>query len=84
VVLPEVAADLAEQQVVDARLVEALVLAAGALDAVPARASVVTCLLPIVSVALGAAVLDEHITLTVIAGTAVILLGVALTRRQVE
>ncbi|SDI87556.1 DMT family transporter [Nonomuraea jiangxiensis] len=44
-------------------------------------AAVVGYLLPVVSVALGALVLDEELTLRVIAGMAVVLLGVGLTRR---
>jgi drug/metabolite transporter (DMT)-like permease len=45
-------------------------------------ASTVTYLLPIVAIVLGVLVLDEHITLLVLAGIALILLGVALTRQQ--
>lgn len=45
-------------------------------------ASVVIYLLPIVAVALGALVLNEPITLQVVAGMAVVLLGVALSRRH--
>jgi drug/metabolite transporter (DMT)-like permease len=44
-------------------------------------ASVVTYLLPVVSIALGAAVLDETINLAAAAGTAVVLASVALARR---
>jgi drug/metabolite transporter (DMT)-like permease len=44
-------------------------------------ASTVTYLLPVVAIVLGVLVLDEHITLLVIAGIALILLGVALTRQ---
>ncbi|HEX3958195.1 MAG TPA: DMT family transporter [Trebonia sp.] len=44
-------------------------------------ASVVTYLLPIVAVILGAAILGDHITAQIIAGMLIILLGVALTRR---
>lgn len=44
-------------------------------------ASVVTYLLPIVSIALGAAVLGETIGPAALTGTAVVLLGVALSRR---
>jgi drug/metabolite transporter (DMT)-like permease len=47
-------------------------------------AATVGYLLPVVSVALGALVLDEHIGLRVLAGMAVVLGGVALTRRQLE
>jgi drug/metabolite transporter (DMT)-like permease len=43
-------------------------------------ASTVTYLLPVVAVALGAAVLGERVTLPAICGIALILLGVALTR----
>jgi drug/metabolite transporter (DMT)-like permease len=48
----------------------------------PTAASVVTYLLPVVAVALGALVLDETLTLAIAAGTAVILAGVALARRR--
>jgi drug/metabolite transporter (DMT)-like permease len=44
-------------------------------------ASTVTYLLPVVAIVLGVAVLDERVTLPVI-GIALILLGVALTRRR--
>jgi drug/metabolite transporter (DMT)-like permease len=47
----------------------------------PTVASTVTYLLPIVAVALGAIVLEETITVAMVAGTAVVLLGVALARR---
>ena len=43
-------------------------------------ASTVTYLLPVVAIVLGVLVLDEHITLLVVAGIALILAGVALTR----
>ncbi|WP_256370991.1 EamA family transporter [Micromonospora sp. KC207] len=39
-------------------------------------------LLPVVSVALGAIVLDEELNLRIIAGTVVVLVGVGLTRRH--
>lgn len=45
-------------------------------------ASTVTYLLPIVAIILGVLVLGEHITLLVLAGIALILAGVALTRQQ--
>ncbi|GAA4592411.1 DMT family transporter [Planotetraspora phitsanulokensis] len=45
-------------------------------------AATVGYLLPVVSVALGAIVLDERLGLRVIAGMAVVLVGVAMTRRQ--
>jgi drug/metabolite transporter (DMT)-like permease len=44
-------------------------------------ASLVTYLLPVVSIALGAAVLGERITLAAGAGTAIVLASVALSRR---
>ena len=47
-------------------------------------ASTVTYLLPVVAIVLGVLVLDEHITLLILAGIALILLGVALTRQQGE
>ena len=47
-------------------------------------ASTVTYLLPVVAIVLGVLVLDEHITLLAVAGIALILVGVALTRRQGE
>jgi drug/metabolite transporter (DMT)-like permease len=47
-------------------------------------ASTVTYLLPVVAIVLGVLVLDEHITLVILAGIALILLGVALTRQQRE
>ncbi|MFE4969704.1 DMT family transporter [Streptomyces sp. NPDC056660] len=47
-------------------------------------AATVGYLLPVVSVTLGALVLDEHIGLRVVAGMAVVLGGVALTRRQLQ
>jgi len=48
----------------------------------PVLASTVTYLLPVVAVILGALVLDEPITLQLTAGVAVVLAGVALTRRR--
>lgn len=44
-------------------------------------ASTVTYLLPVVSVALSALVLDEAVTVAMVVGTAVVLLGVLLARR---
>ncbi|WP_369237615.1 DMT family transporter [Streptomyces sp. R21] len=49
-------------------------------DEGPTSAATVGYLLPVVSVALGALVLGEHVGLRVIAGMAVVLTGVALTR----
>jgi len=45
-------------------------------------ASTVTYLVPVVAIVLGVLVLDEHITLLVLAGIALILAGVALTRNR--
>lgn len=45
-------------------------------------ASTVTYLLPVVAVVLGAAVLDETIGPITLAGTAIVLLGIALVRRR--
>jgi len=45
-------------------------------------ASTVTYLLPVVAIVLGVVVLGEHITLLVVAGIALILAGVALTRNR--
>jgi drug/metabolite transporter (DMT)-like permease len=45
-------------------------------------ASTVTYLLPIVAIILGILVLGEHITGLVLAGIALILIGVALTRQR--
>lgn len=45
-------------------------------------ASTVTYLLPVVAVVLGVAFLDERLTVNVMAGTAVVLTGVALARRS--
>ncbi|MFF1768422.1 DMT family transporter [Streptomyces sp. NPDC058249] len=51
-------------------------------DEGPTSAATVGYLLPVVSVALGALVLDEKIGLRVIAGMAVVLAGVGLTRKR--
>jgi drug/metabolite transporter (DMT)-like permease len=45
-------------------------------------ASVVTYLLPVVAVILGAAVLGDHITAQIIGGMLIVLIGVAITRQQ--
>ena len=45
-------------------------------------ASVVTYLLPIVAVILGAAILNDHITPQIIGGMLIVLIGVAITRRD--
>jgi drug/metabolite transporter (DMT)-like permease len=45
-------------------------------------ASTVTYLLPVVAIVLGVLVLSETITGTVLAGIALVLAGVALTRRR--
>ena len=47
-------------------------------------ASTVTYLLPVVAIVLGVLVLDENITVTALAGIALVLLGVALTRRRAK
>jgi drug/metabolite transporter (DMT)-like permease len=47
-------------------------------------ASTVTYLLPVVAIVLGVLVLGESITVIVLAGIALVLMGVALTRRQVK
>lgn len=47
----------------------------------PTRASVVTYLVPIVSVALGAAALSEPLTPSLLTGSALVLIGIALSRR---
>jgi drug/metabolite transporter (DMT)-like permease len=47
-------------------------------------ASTVTYLLPVVAIVLGVLVLNEHITALVLAGIALILIGVALTRSHVK
>jgi drug/metabolite transporter (DMT)-like permease len=51
-------------------------------DEGPVVASTVTYLLPIVAVALGWVVLREPVTVTIIGGMALVLAGVALTRRN--
>lgn len=45
-------------------------------------ASTVTYLLPVVAIVLGILVLGEHITIVVLAGIALILSGIALTRNR--
>jgi drug/metabolite transporter (DMT)-like permease len=45
-------------------------------------ASTVTYLLPVVAIMLGVLVLNENITATTLAGIALVLAGIALTRRQ--
>jgi drug/metabolite transporter (DMT)-like permease len=47
-------------------------------------ASTVTYLLPVVAIVLGVLILGESITVTTLAGIALVLAGVALTRRRVE
>jgi transposase/uncharacterized membrane protein len=47
-------------------------------------ASTVTYLLPVVAIVLGVLVLDESITVAVLAGIALVLAGVALTRRRTK
>ena len=47
-------------------------------------ASTVTYLLPVVAIVLGILVLGESITVTTLAGIALVLAGVALTRRRVK
>jgi drug/metabolite transporter (DMT)-like permease len=47
-------------------------------------ASTVTYLLPVVAIVLGVLVLSEGITATSLAGIAVVLVGVALTRRRAQ
>ena len=47
-------------------------------------ASTVTYLLPVVAIVLGVLVLGETITATVLAGIALVLAGVALTRRRTK
>ncbi|MFF1508560.1 DMT family transporter [Streptomyces sp. NPDC058326] len=51
-------------------------------DEGPTAAATVGYLLPVVSVTLGALVLDEPLTARVVAGMAVVLVGVGLTRRR--
>lgn len=50
-------------------------------DEGPTNAATVGYLLPVVSVALGAILLDEELDLRIVAGMAVVLVGVGLTRR---
>lgn len=45
-------------------------------------ASVVTYLIPVVAIILGAAVLSDHITVQIVAGMLIVLAGVAVTRRE--
>ena len=47
-------------------------------------ASTVTYLLPVVAIVLGVLVLGESVTLIVLTGIALVLAGVALTRRRVK
>ncbi len=47
-------------------------------------ASTVTYLLPVVAIVLGVLVLSETITMTILGGIALVLIGVALTRRNTE
>jgi drug/metabolite transporter (DMT)-like permease len=47
-------------------------------------ASTVTYLLPMVAIVLGVLVLSEGITATALAGMALVLVGVALTRRRTQ
>ena len=47
-------------------------------------ASTVTYLLPVVAIVLGVLVLGESITVITLAGIALVLAGVALTRRQAK
>ena len=47
-------------------------------------ASTVTYLLPVVAIVLGVLVLNESITVTVLAGIALVLAGVGLTRRRTK
>lgn len=47
-------------------------------------ASTVTYLLPVIAIVLGVLILGESITVTVLAGIALVLAGVALTRRQAK
>ena len=46
--------------------------------------STVTYLLPVVAIVLGVLVLNEHVTVTILAGIALVLAGTALTRRQTK
>jgi drug/metabolite transporter (DMT)-like permease len=47
-------------------------------------ASTVTYLLPVVAIVLGVLVLDENITTATLVGVALVLLGVAFTRRRAK
>jgi drug/metabolite transporter (DMT)-like permease len=47
-------------------------------------ASTVTYLLPVVAIVLGVLVLGENITVTVLPGIALVLAGIALTRRHAK
>ena len=47
-------------------------------------ASTVTYLLPVVAIVLGVLVLGENVTATMLTGIALVLLGVALTRRRTK
>jgi drug/metabolite transporter (DMT)-like permease len=47
-------------------------------------ASTVTYLLPVVAIMLGVLVLDESVTILTLGGIALVLIGVALTRRQAK
>ena len=47
-------------------------------------ASTVTYLLPVVAIVLGVLVLGESVTVTVLVGIALVLVGVALTRRRAK
>lgn len=48
----------------------------------PMAASTVTYLLPVVSVLLGATILDEPVTVSVLFGTAIVITGVAVVRKR--
>jgi drug/metabolite transporter (DMT)-like permease len=47
-------------------------------------ASTVTYLLPVVAIVLGVLVLSENVTATMLAGIALVLAGIALTRRRTK
>ena len=47
-------------------------------------ASTVTYLLPVVAIVLGVLVLNESVTATMLAGIALVLAGIALTRRRTK
>jgi len=47
-------------------------------------ASTVTYLLPVVAIVLGVLVLNETVTVTMLAGIALVLAGVALTRQRTK